>query len=180
MVGEKEEDTNEKTNERLKARLTEIVKNRDPRWDQLCNEQVELKGNGAKIRWGSASSIIKRLRETQQEAPEDFAALVAIVKPRGATSLPPKGSRKSIQVLIDLAMLNPDGSPDPKCAAVLDAAYEETREGVVLRDPVVYTREFIQNWERVIKNGEHEGEEIYRLLREEARRLRGKGDRPAR
>jgi len=41
-------------------------------------------------------------------------------------------------------ILQRDGSPDPRFAAVLDAAYVKTKEGVVLRDPIIYpSQEFV-------------------------------------
>jgi len=181
VVGEQDKaDAYQKLGERMVARLSKIHAERNPRWKELRDEPIRLRGNDAQMKWGIASGSLDALREIQQEAPDDFAALVAMVKPRGATRLPAKGSPENIAGLTNLSMLNPDGSPASHFAAMLDAAYEETSEGVVLRDPMIYSREFVEKWKPVVDKVEREVEAARRITRKEQRKLRGNDEGPMR
>jgi hypothetical protein len=71
--------------------------------------------------------------------------------------------------------------PEPLVAAVLDAAYAETKEGAILREAAVYpSREF---FEELASVREKWGQEVLRLsaeaAKEERRKRRGQGGGPS-
>jgi hypothetical protein len=169
----------------------------NPRYGKLLDQTIRLKGNGAEMQLGLALAIVDVLRAIQTEKPEAFEALVALVKPKGATRPPDKASPQSLAVLQELwpETVGPDAWPE--YAKVLDAAYAETDEGVVLCDPIIYpSRDFVRRWGPFKKKVDGEldrldrlaaqeaGEEIRRLRAEEAedtrRKKRGEGEGPSR
>jgi len=111
-------------------------------------EKIRLKENGVEMAWGDAQCIVGDLRTMQSDPSmaDLFHALVGLVKPRHATMLHVNTSPSVLKRLEDGLVIGPNGSPDPDIAAVLDAAYVETEEGVALRDPVAYTPEFVKKW----------------------------------
>jgi hypothetical protein len=140
-------------------------------------QKVRLKGNGVEMELHTAEGRLLGLRLLQKDKPEVFETLVAIVKPRGATRLPGKVSAKAVAWLKKAGMLRPDGSPDEIVAAVLDAAYVETREGALLRHPAISpSPEFSKEHEALEEDSNYW---LERHLIDEDKR-RGKGDGPPR
>lgn len=136
-----------KDQEALKRYWNGVQARGDPtrRYKEFMRQRVRLKLNGAEMELGNAEFVLAWLRELQDEKPKQFAALVAIVKPKHGTRRPEKVSPKTIASLKKLGILAQDGSPDERFAAVLDAAYQEMEHGIILRDPIIYpSREFVE------------------------------------
>ncbi|HEY7327640.1 MAG TPA: hypothetical protein VH592_08375 [Gemmataceae bacterium] len=138
--------------ERKEQQLTEMVDllidqfgTQSPCWkryEDLTQQKIRLEGNGVEMKLGMAHDSLSVLRELQEQAPDQFLELVRIVRPRGATRLPEPSARLVIARggLKERGILSPDGfEVEPRLAAVLDAAYTETKKGVLLRETAVYS-----------------------------------------
>jgi len=108
-----------------------------PRHMELLRQKIRLT-TGAEMELRDARANLRILRGIQNSAPDLFTSLVSIVKPKGLTKPPGEVSPQAIDALKAAIVMRPDGSLLPGLAEVLDAAYKETREGVVLADPIVY------------------------------------------
>jgi hypothetical protein len=170
--------------------LRSLAQSREDEWDaryvELFRQKIRLRENGAAMTWRTAIDAVDDLRHLQEEHPEAFVALVALVKPRGATRLldkvPPEGLaslKKSVPYMLDRR-----GLVKPAYAAVLDAAYEEAGGGVVLRNPVAYTSKFVKKWASVVAEAETRLDLTEDLTTDEAikalRERRRKGAGPSR
>ncbi len=104
-------------------------------WDEY---KIRLKG-GTKL-WPlmDAECALGDLQDMQSDRPEEFAALVGLVRPKSATRLPDTVPFAALQKLRKANIVQPDGSVDRLFAAMLDAAYTETKEGVTLSNPITY------------------------------------------
>jgi hypothetical protein len=187
VVGEKDEQGSEPPKWFMEAsRRRREVWNNNPRHDELMHQKIRLKGSGVEMEWGVAQAAVEGLRIVQEKTADDFATLVALAKPSGATRLPSKVSRKALASVVENQphIVDPDGSLDEDYAKVLEAAYEETKDGVILRDPVAYSREFVEKWAPIDRKVQSELERIDRLAakaaREERRKRRGEGEEPSR
>ncbi len=193
MVDEKdqqERDPRKMTKEELERALERLL-TENPRHHDLERQKIRLKGSDFEMVWGDADDIVRSLRRWQEDEPDKLAALVAIVKPRGANRLLDKVSSEAVKKLQRTGVLRRDGSASREWAAVLDAAYVEADGGVVLRQPIDYTEEFVKEWapvdskmQSVREEVKPEAEEYRRRIAEEAatgrRKGRGKGDGPCR
>jgi hypothetical protein len=114
-----------------------------------------------------AETAFLRLQELRSR-PEEFATLLALVRPAAASGLP---NTVPIEALARLREENlrdegveerrfllPDGSVKPIYAAVFEAAWVdngETKEGVVLRNPIIYpSREVYEDRVSGLEDGE--------------------------
>jgi hypothetical protein len=177
VVGKKK-DQNDEDLERFFARIQS-----NPHHAELMRQKVMLKTTGAELLLHDATALLDCLREMQERKPDQFAALVAIVKPRGATCPPSsKVSPKALAVLKKHGLIGPDGSPEQRIAAILDAAYVETTEGVVLRDPIVYpSQQFVDELTRLDSDlAGRMGRALCEEIEAERRNRRGKDDGPSR
>ncbi len=129
-----------------------------PSWkrlQELRRRKIALKGNGVEIECGGVDDMVNELRKMQEQEPDVFAELVRSVRPRSATRLPEPTLAMAIArgELKKRGYLVPDGplvKPEPRVAALLDAAYTETKEGVILREAAIYpSREFYEELDRV-------------------------------
>jgi hypothetical protein len=139
MVGDKGKQDKDRW-ERVFARVQP-----NPRYAELMRSKVTLKETGVEMQMGNAMFLLTRLRDMQERMPRQFATLVALVKPRGAITTAGEVSHKALAILKKHGVVMPDGSPEKRIAAILDAAYVETKEGVVIRDPIVYPSQEIVN-----------------------------------
>jgi hypothetical protein len=154
---------------------------------ELARQKVRLR-NGAEMEWGQVWALVKGLRAMQDpdypDGAEAFAALVALVKPRGATRLPDEVSPKGLKRLKSVGLVGADGSVDQDYATVLDASYKEAKngDGVVVVDPVVYDRKFVKTWAPVAEQIESlvSGLGLKELIEAARRRKGGQGERPSR
>jgi transcription termination factor NusB len=98
-------------------------------------KQAELL-NGTKMPYGEALAAWEILRDMQENAPEEFKALVALVKNKAADINP-----KMRAILRKNWTIRKDGSITPDLAAVLEAAYDEQAgpDHPVLRYPIVHS-----------------------------------------
>jgi hypothetical protein len=176
VVGEKGKHDDEEL-ERFLARIQS-----DPRHAELMRRTVTFKITGVEMPLSDAQGLLFRLREMQERKPDQFAALVAIVKPRGATSAPSRILPKALAALKKHGVIGKDGSPSQRVAAVLDAAYVETSEGVVLRDPIIYPGQpFVDEMARLdAELGGRIGRAIVDEILEDRRKKRGKDEGPLR
>jgi hypothetical protein len=98
--------------------------------------------NGAEMDSRAVLADLDTLRHLQDQDPDLFAALVALVKPRLAKHLPDPEvvTANALEELRAGFILREDGTVLPAIAKVLDASYYEvsSQEGVVLRDPIVH------------------------------------------
>src|SRR5438046_1176138 len=87
----------------------------------------------------TARAALDILRATQVREPDQFAVLVSLVVKRlGVPQVSEKPDSPVLVALMNRGLLYADGTVAPDIASVLDAAYKETKEGVVLRDPIIY------------------------------------------
>jgi len=141
--------------ERMKDREDEAERYRR-RVEAFLRQKVRLRGNGVEMELGTVESRLLGLQFLQEEKPKAFETLVAIVKPSGATRLPEKVSAKAVAYLKEGGTLRSDGSPEELAAAVLDAAYVETKEGAILRDPVIPpSRAFVEERRALDEEGHY-------------------------
>ncbi len=111
----------------------------DPAQEEWEAQTIRLKTTGTQMELSRAIFVLEALRMLQERSPDDFTAFVAWVKPRGATHPLGKVSSKAVSRLESLGIGDPNQEqPHPDYAAMLDAAYVESRDGVVLRDPIIY------------------------------------------
>lgn len=123
---------------------------RNPHHAELMRQKITLKTTGVDLPLQDVTALLVRLRDMQERKPDQFGTLVAIVKPRGAICPAGEVSPKAMAALKKHGVLSPNGSPERRIAAILDAAYVETKEGVVLRDPIIYpTRQFVNELTRL-------------------------------
>src|SRR5262249_50613132 len=92
-----------------------------PRWDEHL---VRLNTGAGEWPLLEAECAFMDLQDLQNDRPAEFEALVAIVKPRGATKSPPDAPPHVLAWLTEAEMVLPDGSVDPLIAALLDGAYK--------------------------------------------------------
>jgi hypothetical protein len=131
-------------------RLLEKLRHRE-RWDE---HKIGLKTGAGEWPLIDAECAFMDLQDMQKDRPEEFAALVALVKPRGVTRLPDAPAAQALAKLREAKIVLPDGSVDSLFAATLDGAYTETEEGVILRNPIQYpSREMFAERERLIGLG---------------------------
>jgi hypothetical protein len=152
----------------------------NPRLRELRQQKIKLKDTGVELSLIEASTALTRLRDMQQHQPDQFQTLVAIVKPRGARKSFGEVVPKALKSLKKHGIVGSDGTPDSRFAAVLDSAYLEPAEGVILRDPVDYPGpEFTQELTRLEAEN---GRQVVRLLAEEFKRPKGRdgGEGPGR
>jgi hypothetical protein len=144
VVGEKENQDDEEL-ERFVARIR-----RNPRYAELMKQKITLKTTGVDIPLVDATALLARLRDMLERKPDQFATLVALVKPSGARSPAEAISPRALAILKKHGAVTPDGSPEKRMAAILDAAYVETAEGVILRNPIIYpSKEFVGELNRL-------------------------------
>ncbi len=123
------------------AELTEgrVTGEKEEKTDGLnAYRQEAVLLNGTKMRCGEALAAYEILLDMHENAPEQFQALVALVKHKAkATEIDPKVRASLRRRLAILA----DGSVVADLAAVLEAAYEEpaSPDRVPLRYPIVHT-----------------------------------------
>jgi hypothetical protein len=155
-----------------------------PSYKKLMQERIRLKGNGVEMYFGNAHLHMLHLAALQEQEPDQFAELVRRVRPSGATRLPggtpdPKVLR-ALDALVEDGLLTDDGGrlkPDPWIAAVLDAAYTETKEGVVLRNPVVPPRPtFADEVLAAAKEADRAAAPAFLRAIKEAERMQGRDD----
>jgi hypothetical protein len=123
------------------------IQTNNPRYNAVLHQTIKLKENEVEMIYGDARAALVRLREMQVKEPDQFAELVRSVRPKGATRLPKPSFKLLVarKALHERKIIEEDGLVRPGMAAVLDAAYTETREGVVLRNPIATpSREFIE------------------------------------
>src|SRR5262249_48950656 len=116
--------------------------------------------NGARMRCGEALAAYQILLDMQENAPEQFQALVALVKHKAT---PAEIDRKARAGLRRRFAIRGDGSVVPDLAAVLEAAYEtpSSPDRPPLRYPIVHAdRDHLAGLQK-LENSKHE-----RLLRE--------------
>jgi hypothetical protein len=154
----------------------------NPHHAELMRQKITLKATGAEMPLHEAHALLVRLRDMQERKPDQFVTLVALVKPKGIRYPAGQVSPKALAGLKKHGVIDKDGSPEQRIAAILDAAYVETKEGVVLRDPIIYPgREFVDELTRL--DGELElqiGRALREEIEEERRNKRGKDDGPSR
>jgi len=121
---------------------------KNPLYLMLRKQKIRLKENGAEMTWGEAQDQVESLRriQTDPDWADAWTALLALIKPRAAKQLPSTIPHKGLVELAEVGELH-NGVVDPICAFVLDASLTVTEDGqMVLRDPVAYTKEFIEKW----------------------------------
>jgi hypothetical protein len=175
MAGEKDKEDEEL--ERFFARIP-----KSPQYAELMKRKIILKTTGVEMPLNDASALLARLRDMQEHKPDQFATIVALAKPRGATTPAGEVSPKALAVLKKHGAVRPDGSPEQRMAAILDAAYLETKEGVVLRDPVIYpSRELVDELNRIEDDAAAcVGHALLEEIKEDRRRQRGNDGGPSR
>jgi hypothetical protein len=122
---------------------------------ETARQTVQLK-NGLKAEVGIVLGCLDILHAMQLRNPDEFAALVVLVQPRGAKHLPGREvlTPAALAGLRDSGIIHKDGSVSPAIAMVLDAAFlePETGGGAVLRDPIVHTDKeqarYLEDFER--------------------------------
>jgi len=156
----------------------------NPRYKSVLQQKIRLKGNGVEMDFGSVRAGLVLLRELQANEPDQFVELVRSVRPRGATNLPEPSFQMAIARggLKEFGFLQFNGRVTAGYAKILDAAYTETKEGVVLRDPVVPpSREFVEELIAAEREVDSQLISSNRLsTANERRKKRGKGDGTAR
>jgi hypothetical protein len=149
MVGE--EDKQDDTLERIFARFKP-----NPRYAELLRSKITLKESGIEIPLNEANALLARLRDMQERKPDQFATLVVLVKPKRAVTTIDEVPSKALAILKKHGVVMPNGAPEKRIAAILNAAYIETKEGVIIRDPVVYpSQEFADELKRLDHDFEH-------------------------
>jgi hypothetical protein len=130
-----------------------------PRHRELLQQKVRLtSGVEMELRW--ALGLLDYFRLIQERSAEEFKAIVSVGKPKGARSLPGDVSAETIEDLKKKGQIQSDGTLRPDLATVLDAAYTETAEAVILVDPVIYpSREMLDELQQ------HHGEALTQLGR---------------
>jgi hypothetical protein len=156
----------------------------NPRYNAIVQQKVRLKGNGLEMDFGTVRMVLALLREMKEKEPDQFASLVLSVRPRGATCLPKTTVQMVIgrKALVERGMVSPDGLVvHPEFAAILDTAYAETKEGVILRDPVIPpSKEFLD--ELIAAERQVDRQiilSVQQKMTKEDRRKRGKGEGPS-
>jgi hypothetical protein len=163
--------------DRESRRIEQELRKARARHTQFLLQKIRLR-NGAEMELAMAEATLFMLREMQHERPKQFEALVSIVKPRGATKLPNRISEKAVANLKRRGIFRPPRREE--YAAVLDAAYMETKEGPVLRDPIDYpNKQFAQQWQQL---EEEQTSLTVRAILDSAKRRkeRGEDDGPSR
>jgi hypothetical protein len=145
----------------------------EPRHLELLNQKIRLT-SGVEMPLNIARVILKNLRSSQDREPDEFAALVSMVNPKGTPQAPAAVSPEMLAALRKSLILRVDGTVAPEIAEVLKAAYLETDEGVVLRDPIVYpSRDFC---DELASLDEKRDARLARLLFEERDKKRKRND----
>jgi hypothetical protein len=186
MVDEKEWEHREL---KLVGRLREHFGKQAPsyqRYQELRQRKIRLKGNGAEMACGDAEAMLQELRRMQEEQADEFAELVRSVRPQAATRLPEPSAALVIarSELEKGGYLVADGlglRPEPRVAALLDAAYTETKEGVILREAAIYPDPGF--YQELVRVRDQWAEEVVRLAvkdaQEDRSKRRGGGSGPA-
>ena len=145
----------------------------NPRRLEMLRRKAKLT-TGVEMEIGLARSSLEILRSTKGRDPDQFAALVALVKPRKATNVPESAAPAALAALRERGLVLQDGSAAPFIAAVLDAAYEETEGKVALVDPIIYPDQgFLDELNKLdLEQDVH----LFRLLKEESNRRGRKAD----
>jgi hypothetical protein len=106
------------------------------RIEELKRQKVRLGREAIELEYLDAAAILSLMQTLQVEEPNQFAALVRIVRPQGATRRP----ESSIDQVIARAGLKESGflmldglTADRRIVAVLDATFTEQSDGVTLR-----------------------------------------------
>jgi len=165
-----------------RGREVNKVLDNNPRHAELRQQKVRLHENGVTMEWGEAQKWVESLRRIQAKPllADAWSSLLALVKPRGAETLPVTVSSTGIVGLRSMGMVDEGSAVDSVCARVLEASFTLTKDGqVVLRDPVSYTPEFVAQWATVDQKVQSDLEQLEdRLAAEKAdKEVRRKGDR---
>lgn len=100
---------------------------------------VRLRGGSQLWPFAEAGAVLGVLRFMPKTRPDEFAALMVLVRPSRATMMLPKTPpAEGLAKLKEAELVREDGSVEPLYAAMLEAAYEEVGGKIVLNDPIVY------------------------------------------